>query len=69
MKHPVFCQIVMKLEFSRHIFEKKKLNIKFYENIFNVSRIVTCGWTDGQTDRQTDMTKPIVAFRNFASAP
>ena len=54
MKHPVFCQIVMKLEFSRHIFEKKKLNIKFYENIFNVSRIVTCGWTDGQTDRQTD---------------
>jgi len=25
--------------------------------------------TDGQTDRQTDMTKLIVAFRNFANAP
>ena len=24
---------------------------------------------DGQTDRQTDMTKLIVAFRNFANAP
>jgi hypothetical protein len=24
---------------------------------------------DGQTDRQTDMTKRIVAFRNFANAP
>jgi hypothetical protein len=29
------------------------------------------GWTDGRTDRQrlTDMTKLIVAFRNFANAP
>jgi hypothetical protein len=25
--------------------------------------------TDGQTDRHTDMTKLIVAFRNFANAP
>ena len=24
--------------------------------------------TDGRTDRQTDMTKPIVAFRNVANA-
>jgi hypothetical protein len=24
---------------------------------------------DGRTDRRTDMTKLIVAFRNFASAP
>jgi hypothetical protein len=24
---------------------------------------------DGKTDRQTDMTKLIVAFRNFANAP
>jgi len=33
----------------------------------------TCGWMDGQTnvqaDRQTDMTKLIVAFRNFTNAP
>jgi hypothetical protein len=25
--------------------------------------------TDGYTDRQTDMTKLVVAFRNFAKAP
>jgi hypothetical protein len=25
------------------------------------------GWTDGETDRQTDMTKLIVSFRNFAN--
>ena len=25
--------------------------------------------TDGRTDRQTDMTKLVVAFRNFAKAP
>ena len=24
---------------------------------------------DGRTDRQTDMTQPVVAFRNFANAP
>jgi len=24
---------------------------------------------DGRTDRQTDITKPTVAFRNFANAP
>jgi hypothetical protein len=29
----------------------------------------TEGWTDRETDRQTDMTKLIVAFRNFANAP
>jgi hypothetical protein len=27
------------------------------------------GQTDGLTDTQTDMTKLIVAFRNFANAP
>jgi hypothetical protein len=50
----------MKLEFSRQIFEKKS-NIKFHQNPSNGSRVVTCG--------QTDMTKPTVAFRNFANAP
>ena len=25
--------------------------------------------TDGQTDREADMTEPIVAFRNFVNAP
>jgi hypothetical protein len=27
------------------------------------------GETDGQTDRQTDMTKLVVAFHNFANVP
>jgi hypothetical protein len=29
----------------------------------------TDGRTDGQSERHTDMTKLIVGFRNFASAP
>ena len=27
------------------------------------------GWRDGQTDRRTNMTKVIVAFRKFANSP
>jgi len=27
------------------------------------------GWTDGQKDGQTDITKPVEAFRNFANGP
>jgi uncharacterized protein with PQ loop repeat len=36
------CRIVMKLKFSRHIFEKYS-NIKFYENPSSGSRVVPCG--------------------------
>jgi len=36
-------------------------NIKFYENQAIGSRVIPCRWTD--------MTKLIVAFRNFADAP
>jgi len=39
--------------------------IKFHENTSSGSRVVACG----QTDRRTDMTKPVVAFRKIASAP
>jgi len=53
----------MKLEFSRHVFEKYS-NIKFHANPSSRSRVVPCGWTDSRTD----MTKPIVSFRNFANA-
>jgi hypothetical protein len=45
------CQILMKLEFSRHIFEKS-LNIRFDENSSNVIGVVPCGQT--KADRQTD---------------
>jgi hypothetical protein len=54
----------MNLEFSLHIFEKYS-NIKIHENPSIGSRVVPCGQTKGQTD----MTKLIVAFRNFANAP
>jgi len=58
------CQILMALESSRQIFEKKCSNIEFHENPSSVRRVVPCGWTDGQTD----MTKLIVAFYNFENA-
>ena len=45
------CQILMKLEFSRKIFEKKKFNIQFHENPSSESRVVSCGRTDGRTWR------------------
>jgi hypothetical protein len=53
----------MKLEFSVQFF--KSLNSKLHENLSSGSRVVPCG----RTDRRTDMTKLIVAFRNFADAP
>jgi len=55
----------MKPEFSRKIFEKHS-KFKFGENPSSWSRVVPCGQTDGQ---QTDMTKLIVTFRNFAKEP
>ena len=48
------CQILIKLEFSRRIFNKS-LNTKFHENPSTGTRVVSCGQTDGRTDRQTDM--------------
>jgi len=54
----------MKLDFFQHTLEKF-LNIKFHETPFSGSRVVPCG----RTDIRTDLTKLIVAFRNFANAP
>jgi len=54
------CPILTKLEFSRQIFVKHA-NIEFHENPSFGCRVVPCG--------RTDMTKPIVAFRKFATAP
>jgi len=58
------CRILMKLEFCRQCFEKYS-NIKYHKNPSSGSRVVPCGQTDGQTD----ITKLIVAFRDFANAP
>jgi hypothetical protein len=54
----------MKLEFPREFFEKLS-NIKFHEIPSSGSQVVSCGWTDGQTD----MTKLRASFRNFENAP
>jgi len=53
----------MSLEFCRQIFEKY-LNIKFRENTSSWSSVCQCGRSEGRTD----MTKLILAFRNFAKA-
>jgi len=47
------CQILIKLEFSRHIWEKYS-NIKFNGNLSIGSQFVPCGETDGRTDGQMD---------------
>jgi len=38
-----FFHILIKLEFSRQIFEKKFSNIKFNENLSDGSRVYACG--------------------------
>ena len=58
----------MKLDSYRQIFEKYSY-ISFYHNPSSGSQVVSCGWTDGETDGQADMTNPTAAFRNFAIAP
>jgi hypothetical protein len=59
----IFVLTIIKLEFYRQIF-KEHSNIKFHENPSSESRVVLCRKTDGRTE----MTKLIVAFRNFANA-
>jgi hypothetical protein len=54
----------MNLEFFRQLFEKCS-NIKFRENPSPESRVVSCE----QRERERDMMKPLVAFRNFVNSP
>jgi hypothetical protein len=60
----IFVRFLRNLIFFRQIFEKYS-NISFNENASSGSRDVPCG----ERDRWTDMTKLIVALRNFAKAP
>ena len=52
------CQIIIKFEFSRHIFEK---SYKFHETPSGGSRAFPCG--------RTGMTKLTVAFRSSTNGP
>jgi hypothetical protein len=54
----------MKLGFSPQIFENNS-NVKFRKILSSESWVVPYG----RTESQTDMTKLIAAFRNFANAP
>jgi len=55
------CQILIKLEFSRQVFEKYS-----NRNFMKIHPVGADFFADGQTDR---MTKLIVAFRSFGNAP
>jgi len=69
VKYPFFFRkVLMGLELSGQSFEKYS-GIKFHGKPFSVSRDVPRGPTDRQTDRQTDVTNPIVAFLSFATVP
>jgi hypothetical protein len=57
------CQILMKLEFCRQCFEQL---LKYHMSWKSVQWEPSCSM---RTDGQTDMTKLIVAVRNFANAP
>ena len=65
-KVPVIRADFNKLEISRQIFEKEAQILNFIKirpvgaELFHLER---------RTDRRTDMTKLIVAFRNFVNAP
>jgi hypothetical protein len=55
----------MKREFSRRIFEKSSVS-----NLISIRPVgVELFHADRQTDGRTDITKLIVAFRNFAQSP
>jgi len=49
VKYRHYFQIIMKLEFSVHSFEKF-LNIIFYENLPCESRVVPCGRAEGHDE-------------------
>ena len=48
---------------------RKILKYKISRKSVSGNWVVPCGKTEGHTERQTDMTKLIVTFRNFANAP
>jgi hypothetical protein len=63
VKNPLFLSDFNETWIFSQVF-KKSWNIKFLITPYNGMRVVPCR----RTDRRTDMTKLIVAFRNFANA-
>ena len=56
-----FFQILMKFELYRQIFYTSSNN-KFHENPSSGSRVVSCGKTDGRTDRHDEANSPFSQF-------
>ena len=63
VKYPLLLSDFTKLEISQPFFEKFS-RIRFNKSLSSGSRVLPCE----QTDRRTDMTKLMVALRNFAKA-
>jgi hypothetical protein len=55
------CRILMKIEFSRKIFEKYS-DIKFHENLSGGNRVVPTRETGGQTDKHDDANSRFSQF-------
>jgi hypothetical protein len=56
----------MKLELTQHVIFLNSHKLNFMK----IRRVgAELFREDGRTDRQTDMTKLIITFRNFANAP
>jgi len=53
---PYSCQALMKLEFSRPIFETHS-NIKWHENPSNGRRVVTCRQTDRHDEANSRLSQ------------
>ena len=53
------------LDFLHSFSEKNTINTKFHEHLSSGSRVLPCE----QTDRLTDITKPIVALSDVVNAP
>ena len=60
VKYRYYCQILMKLEFSQQIIKTQ---------ISNFVKTCPVGVEPFHADEQANMTKLIVAFRNFANTP
>jgi len=58
-------QILMELEFSRHIGEKYS-NIEFHENPFSGSHVDPCERTDGRRDRPDEDNSRFSQFYDLA---
>jgi hypothetical protein len=63
-----YCQSLVRLAISRQIFEKYS-NIVYNENPFSGSRVLSFGRTEGQAEKRSDKTKPVVSFHSFANPP